>query len=440
MRRSAGILGRDHRHRQAASGRRRRRARGGPRRRRPHRGRRRARRGPLVGPGGHRHRLRLRLRFARARQRPRASERQRGVPRSGDASGLHAPRAVAGPRRRRALPARVREDRCSRPAVLDRAPSSACRHDDARRVGGGGGVAQERGLAGRSGLRLPGRHADVPLRHRQRVVLRPHLPLRGTGAPRAEVEPRVSAGRALHAAHRRGHGLHGGPRRPVLPGSRRGQPGPALRAHPRRRTRPRERRAAGRPGRHPRLVAPVEPGAVRRDGGRARRPAGRGPRRDRLGLVVLGLCTTSSRSSAAPRASTRRCGTTACRPATSGRWPPATAPTPSASRTGRDAWRRGSPPTSWSSAADPAIPYADLAASTPADVIAIFVDGGLVSGRADAFEPASLPAACGNRIGDHFLCVDYDGYPFDHDELLRANASAVPLFSTERQASCGIFE
>ena len=84
-------------------------------------------------------------------------------------------------------------------------------------------------------------------------------------------------------------------------------------------------------------------------------------------------------------------------------------------------------------------PYVDLAASTPADVIATFVDGGLVSGRADAFEPASLPAACANRIGDHFLCVDYDGYPFDHDELLRANANAVPLFSTERQASCGAF-
>ena len=85
-------------------------------------------------------------------------------------------------------------------------------------------------------------------------------------------------------------------------------------------------------------------------------------------------------------------------------------------------------------------PYADLAASTPADVIATFVDGGLVSGRADAFDPAGLPAACANRIGDHFLCVDYDGYPFDHEELLRANADAVPLFSTDRQASCGIFE
>ena len=84
-------------------------------------------------------------------------------------------------------------------------------------------------------------------------------------------------------------------------------------------------------------------------------------------------------------------------------------------------------------------PYADLAASTPVDVIATFVDGGLVSGRADAFEPASLPAACAHRIGDHFLCVDYDGHAFDHDELLRANASAVPLFSTERQASCGPF-
>ena len=41
--------------------------------------------------------------------------------------------------------------------------------------------------------------------------------------------------------------------------------------------------------------------------------------------------TTSSRSSAAPRASMESCGATACRDATSGRWPPGTAPTPSAS-------------------------------------------------------------------------------------------------------------
>ena len=85
-------------------------------------------------------------------------------------------------------------------------------------------------------------------------------------------------------------------------------------------------------------------------------------------------------------------------------------------------------------------PYADLTATSTADVFATFVDGGLVSGRADAFGAARLPAACANRIGDHFLCVDYAEHGFDHDELLRANASAVPLFSTERQAACGAFE
>ena len=84
-------------------------------------------------------------------------------------------------------------------------------------------------------------------------------------------------------------------------------------------------------------------------------------------------------------------------------------------------------------------PYADLTAST-SDVTATFVDGTLASGRGDAFDPAHLPAACANRIGDHFVCVDYAEYAFDHDELLRANANAVPLFSTDRQASCGTFE
>ena len=81
-------------------------------------------------------------------------------------------------------------------------------------------------------------------------------------------------------------------------------------------------------------------------------------------------------------------------------------------------------------------PYADLTASTTADVIATFVDGELAGGRGDAFDPA----ACANRIGDHFVCVDYAGRGFDHDGLLQANANAVPLFSTDRQASCGTFE
>ena len=85
-------------------------------------------------------------------------------------------------------------------------------------------------------------------------------------------------------------------------------------------------------------------------------------------------------------------------------------------------------------------PYAGLVDSTAADVVATFVDGELISGRSDAFDAAQLPATCGNPIGEHFLCVDYAAYGFEHDELLQANAQAVPLFSNERQASCGAFE
>ena len=84
--------------------------------------------------------------------------------------------------------------------------------------------------------------------------------------------------------------------------------------------------------------------------------------------------------------------------------------------------------------------YADLMDATALDVIATFVDGELVSGRGDAFDAARLPATCGNRIGEHFLCIDYADYGFDHEELLQGNAKAVPLFSNERQASCGAFE
>ena len=85
-------------------------------------------------------------------------------------------------------------------------------------------------------------------------------------------------------------------------------------------------------------------------------------------------------------------------------------------------------------------PYADLVGSTAADVVATFVDGELVSGRSDAFDSSRLPATCANRIGEHFLCVDYADYGFDHEELLQANADAVPLFSNDRQASCGTFD
>ena len=35
-----------------------------------------------------------------------------------------------------------------------------------------------------------------------------------------------------------------------------------------------------------------------------------------------------------------------------------------------------------------------------------------VTGRGDAFDPVQLPPTCANRIGEHFLCVDYAGYGF----------------------------
>lgn len=82
--------------------------------------------------------------------------------------------------------------------------------------------------------------------------------------------------------------------------------------------------------------------------------------------------------------------------------------------------------------------YDDLLETRAADIAAGFVDGVLLTGHAPAFEPGQLPARCANRIGEHFVCADYSNYPFDHAELLAANTDAVPLFSTEGQASCGV--
>ena len=82
-------------------------------------------------------------------------------------------------------------------------------------------------------------------------------------------------------------------------------------------------------------------------------------------------------------------------------------------------------------------PFSDLLNSRTSDIAATFVDGSLVTGYGPAFESTRLPAHCNNRIGQHFVCTDYSEYSFDHDELLSANAGAVPLFSTERQARCG---
>ncbi len=83
-------------------------------------------------------------------------------------------------------------------------------------------------------------------------------------------------------------------------------------------------------------------------------------------------------------------------------------------------------------------PYDDLIATRTPDIAASFVDGTLLTGYAPSFEAGQLPARCANRIGEYFVCADYSDYPFDHAELLAANTDAVPLFSTERQAGCGV--
>lgn len=82
-------------------------------------------------------------------------------------------------------------------------------------------------------------------------------------------------------------------------------------------------------------------------------------------------------------------------------------------------------------------PFSDLVETHAADIAATIVDGALLTGHGPSFAAGQLPANCENRIGPHFVCTDYSNYPFNHDDLLAANADAVPLFSTERQASCG---
>ena len=82
-------------------------------------------------------------------------------------------------------------------------------------------------------------------------------------------------------------------------------------------------------------------------------------------------------------------------------------------------------------------PFKDLISSEVSDIIATFVDGELLSGYSDSFNPSQLPDQCSYSIGQHFICVDYaNDYSFSHEELLSSNKDAVPLFSPDRQASC----
>ena len=81
-------------------------------------------------------------------------------------------------------------------------------------------------------------------------------------------------------------------------------------------------------------------------------------------------------------------------------------------------------------------PYRDLMKTHVSDVIATFVDGKLSSGYRRAFNQNHLPQHCHNQVGTHFVCADYD--VFTHAELVKANANAVPLFTTHRQADCPV--
>jgi cytosine/adenosine deaminase-related metal-dependent hydrolase len=85
-------------------------------------------------------------------------------------------------------------------------------------------------------------------------------------------------------------------------------------------------------------------------------------------------------------------------------------------------------------------PHSDLTTASVFNVFATFVDGQLQSGFAPAFNSNQLPKNCSNRIEQHFVCADYDDYPFDHDELIRRNVDAVPLFSSDKQVDCGVHE
>ena len=66
--------------------------------------------------------------------------------------------------------------------------------------------------------------------------------------------------------------------------------------------------------------------------------------------------------------------------------------------------------------------------------------GSLRSGRTQAPRPSVSGSTPHRHRRDYATSIDYADYGFDHEELLQGNANAVPLFSNDRQASCGAFE
>lgn len=79
---------------------------------------------------------------------------------------------------------------------------------------------------------------------------------------------------------------------------------------------------------------------------------------------------------------------------------------------------------------------ADIASLTPADVLAVFVDGTLLSGQQNAITGEWINSHCLDAIDGKVLCVNFAPLGLTFDALRAKNSADVDLVSTAQEAGC----
>ena len=69
----------------------------------------------------------------------------------------------------------------------------------------------------------------------------------------------------------------------------------------------------------------------------------------------------------------------------------------------------------------------DFATLVEDDILAVFVDGNLMTGDSHSVGGSWIPSHCPNMLGSKFVCVDFSQYPFSFGDMKIRNASKVAL-------------
>ena len=189
----------------------------------------------------------------------------------------------------------------------------------------------------------------------------------------ARTKARAGGGRGVRLPPRRGDRRGAGGR--VRRARHERDPGAALRRDPLHGARRRAVRRLGAARRLDRLVAVLEPVALRRDDRRRRGARARHADLPRRGLVAVGLEVAARRAEGGRPVESLALGRAVLRARSVPRWRRATRPTPWAGRAGSGGCGRGCTPTCWSWRAREDDVYRNLVTSIEADVLLVTING-----------------------------------------------------------------